>query len=300
MIQIFAPGSIGNVGPGFDILGLAVEGIGDTIIVEESDRHEITIEGRDAQLIPTDPKENTVTLAADAYFKKYGIQRRLRIELRRQLPSSGGLGASAASSVAGALAAATILGKADDKEGIVKAALVAEAHVAGKHLDNIAPCVYGGMTLVQSTEPISIYRIRNEVELTIALFTPSIKIRTKESRTVLPSSLESSVWIQQMANTSALTLGMAQGNIQMIRSGLNDLFSEPNRQHLIPGFIQAKEAAMNHGALGFSISGAGPTCFALFESLSQANASIDHIRTQFPSECSVHVGRIAKNGARVL
>lgn len=300
MVRIFSPGTIGNVGPGFDILGVAVDGIGDIFEIEEAAETKIQVTGRDAQLIPTDPRENTVTLAANALFNIFGVSREITVGIQRSLPSSGGLGASASSSVAGALGAAALLGKQDHREEIVSAALVAESYVAGKHLDNIAPCVYGGLTIVKSVDPNKIFQVPLRNRLYALLISPDIKIKTKDSRNVLPKSLTQDQWVKQMAQTTCLVAGFAMGDINMIREGLTDYYAEIYRSSLIPGFQKAKEIALQHGALGFSISGAGPSCFGLFESESSAAEAASNVEAGFPSACTVHIGPLSEEGAKIL
>ncbi|SMF69795.1 homoserine kinase [Pseudobacteriovorax antillogorgiicola] len=300
MVKVFSPGSIGNVGPGFDVLGLAVAELGDTVSMEWGENEtRVNITGRDADLIPTDPSENTVTLAAQAYLAREGFRRALDVHIERALPSSGGLGASAASSVAGAMAAAALLGKEDDHQGVVEAALTAETHVAGRHLDNIAPSVYGGLTLVQSVDPIRIHQVAVGCQPTLLLVTPNIKIKTKDSRSVLPEKLIQSDWVRQMANTCTLVNGFSRGDFDMIKHGLEDGYGERYRSPLIPGFDEAKDVCMELGALGFSISGAGPTCFAFFERRDDAEKAKEPLHHVF-GDCTVFIGSIAAEGAKVL
>lgn len=300
MVKVFSPGTIGNVGPGFDVLGLAIAGLGDTITMEESDETRIEIHGRDANLLPTDPQENTVSIAAKALFDHFGKSIDLNIRIDRDLPCSGGLGASASSSVAGALGAAALIGNQDDRTAIIEAALVAEAYVAGRHLDNIAPCLYGGLTIVQSVDPARIHQVPMNCDLFAMLITPAIKIKTKDSRAVLPESLKQGDWIQQMANTATLVNGFSLGNSAMIASGLEDHYGEKFRSKLIPHFDQAKALALDSGALGYSISGAGPTCFALFESHEKATACQKQMESLYNGECSSHVGELSREGARII
>src|SRR5690606_22611483 len=144
--RVFVPGSIGNVGPGFDVLGLAVADIGDTFELELTDGEAfVEVEGRDADKIPTDPDQNCCTIAARACLKPSGAMRKPRVSIMRRLPVAGGLGASAASSVGGAYAAAVASRQKVDDSLILQAALVGEAAVAGAHLDNIAPSLFGGL-----------------------------------------------------------------------------------------------------------------------------------------------------------
>ena len=301
-IVIFAPATIGNVGPGFDILGLAVEGLGDTITCEKmAGKSEIvSITGVDAGLIPRDPAHNTITLAAHDFFKKKGAQINLRVSLDRQLPASGGLGASAASALAGAMAAAYFTGNLDDHLNILTSALEAEAAVSGRHLDNIAPCYYGGLTLVQSINPPTIAMIPTKKNWWIALFTPTCKLDTKHARSILPQTVDTKIFVQQMANTAALVAAFAQGNEELLQASLCDLFAEPRRGQLIPYFDEIKLAALATGALGCSISGAGPSVFAICDSAQSAESVAAAMQSAAQGDGNIHCGPVAQKGARFL
>ena len=301
-IKIFAPATIGNVGPGFDILGLAVEGLGDIITCQKSSiKSEITaVTGVDAALIPLDPAQNTITLAAHHFCKKKGANLNLSFTLERQLPASGGMGASAASSLAGAMAAAYFTGNLDDHLLILGSALEAEAVVSGRHLDNIAPCYYGGLTLVQAIDPPNVVVIPVKKCWWVALLTPAIKLDTKHARSILPRTVDTKIFIQQMANTAALVAAFAQGNEELAGAALCDLFAEPKRGALIPRFDDIKLAALGSGALGCSISGAGPTIFALCDNAQSAQSVVAAMEAAAHGGCRTHCGPIAQKGARFL
>ena len=262
---VFAPASIGNVGPGFDVLGLAVEGVGDEVRLERTDGPS-TIEditGVDAELIPRVAEKNVVTVAAEAMLRALGKSGGVRVWLRKGIPQSGGLGGSAASSVAGAQAAAVASGHDPTPLEVMAAALTAEATVAGRHLDNIAACVLGGLTLCRSTDPIDVVRVPIARPLWVALVTPAVRLETRTARSVLSPTSDRADWVQQMANTAALLHGLSSGDLALISRALVDGFAEPKRAPLIPRFAEVKRAALEAGALGSSISGAGPTIFAL-------------------------------------
>jgi homoserine kinase len=302
MKRIFAPATIGNVGPGFDVLGLAIDGLGDIITATPTEKEFFldSVSGRDASLVPLDTTKNVVSIAAKAYLENKKDSRGLRLSIEKSLPISGGLGGSAASSVAGALAAAAVYGYALDHDEIFEAALVGEAAVSGRHLDNIAPCVLGGLTLVRSQDPFDVISIPVRADWWVAVCTPNIKVETKAARAVLPPASERREWIQQMANTAALVHAFSLGDAALLSRALQDVFAEPRRASLIPGFYDAKKAALDAGALACSISGAGPTLFAICESQARALSCLTEIRRVFGDASSGHVGEIAKQGARVL
>lgn len=295
----FAPGSIGNVGPGFDVLGLAIDGIGDLVTVEltqGSGRVE-SVTGLDADLIPREPERNCAAIAADSYLRPFGYRAIVRIEKR--LPLAGGMGGSAASSVAGAYAAGLALGQSPDLRDVLAAALEGEAAVAGRHLDNIAPSTVGGLALTLSVDPIDVVRLPVASRWFLALVTPHVRVQTREARALLPEQSSRSEWIRQMANTTALAHAFATGDGELLRRALDDRFAEPRRARLIPRFHEVKNAALEAGAFGASISGSGPTIFAVALEEETARACADAMQRAFgdvPS--SRYVTGIAGEGVR--
>jgi homoserine kinase len=315
----FAPGSIGNVGPGFDVLGLAVDGIGDTVTVEltEGASRIDDVTGRDAELVPRDPERNCASIAANAYLRPFGY--RAIVTIHKGLALAGGMGGSAASSVAGAYAAAlcVILSRVDgegpssvqqgrsfavyaaqDDTAVLHAALEGEAAVAGRHLDNIAPSTVGGLALSRCIDPIDVIKLPVGAEWWIALVTPRVRIQTKEARALLPDKSERAEWIQQMANTTALAHAFAVADGELLRRALDDRYAEPRRAPLIPRFYDVQRAALDAGAFGCSISGSGPTLFAVAPDERTARECAAAMEHTFGEVASTHVGAIAKEGVR--
>lgn len=294
----FAPGSIGNVGPGFDVLGLAVDGIGDRVSVEltRGSSRVDDVTGRDAELVPRDADRNCAAIAANAYLRPFGYRAIVRIE--KGLALAGGMGGSAASSAAGAYAAALALGQMPDKREIIAAALEGESAVAGRHLDNIAPSVVGGLALVRTLDPIDVIKLPVAADWWIALVTPRVRIQTKDARALLPDATDRDTWIQQMANTTALAHAFAVADGGLLRRALDDRYAEPRRASLIPRFHEVKRAALDAGAFGCSISGSGPTLFAIAANESDAQQCAKAMQTAFGEIAAAHVGAIANEGVR--
>lgn len=299
----FAPGSIGNVGPGFDVLGLAVEGIGDTVTIELThDSWRIAdVTGRDAEMVPLIPERNCAAIAAHAYLKQSGWN--AVVTIHKGLALAGGMGGSAASSVAGAYAAALALNAATSDSAIetnriIAAALEGEASVAGRHLDNIAPSVVGGLALSRSVDPIDVIKLPVAADWWITLVTPRVRIRTRDARALLPERTERAEWIQQMANTTALAHAFGIGDGELLRRALDDRYAEPRRASLIPGFYEVKRAALAAGAFACSISGSGPTLFAIAPDQATAQQCARAMESVFGEVASTHVGPIAREGAR--
>ena len=294
--RVFVPGSIGNVGPGFDVLGLAVDGIGDTVTVELTDGDaRVTVTGRDAALLPTDAT-NVAAIAAAAFLRDAHVDQRAIVTVDKGLAYAGGMGGSAASAVGGAYAAALAAGIDPRKDDIMRAALEAEATAAGRHLDNIAPSTLGGLALVRSVDPIDVIRIPTPEQWAVVLIKPDVQIKTAAARKILPELWDRNSWIQQMANTTALAYAFAAGDEELVGRALDDRYAEPLRAPLIPNFAAIKRAALDGGALGCSISGSGPTIFAITRDLDPRVP--EAMQKAAGGACDVHVGRIAREGAR--
>jgi homoserine kinase len=301
--SVFVPGSIGNVGPGFDVLGLALHGIGDTVTVETIDGGDARVEvrGIHADRIPIDPAKNTASIAARSLFHAKGERGGLRVTIDKQLPLAGGMGGSAAGSVGGALAAAMLLGCEGDTAAILSAALDGEGAVAGRHLDNIGPSLLGGLVCVVTNEPADVVRLPLADGWWLALVTPFIAVETKAARKVLPDMVDRAMFVAQMASTTATAHAFASGDGDLLRRALVDRFAEPRRSALIPGFAAAKKAALDEGALACTISGAGPTLFAVSRSESIARAAAGAMQLAFaPLGSSAHVMPAGLSGARAI
>jgi homoserine kinase len=314
---VFAPGSVGNVGPGFDILGLAVDGLGDRVTVElTKEPRPVIVRGRDADLIPTDPAKNAASIAANAMLRlrsaaappppsrrrQAGALRRpyLHVIIDKGLPVSGGMGGSAASSVAGAYAAALALGAEVSPAEIMTAALEGEMFVSGRHLDNIAPITLGGLVLSRCIDPIDVIRLAIPEKWSVALITPRVRIETKQARAILPQQWDRASWIQQMANTAALVAAFASGDGSLARRALDDLYAEPRRAPMIPHFAEVKRAALDAGAYGCSISGSGPTIFALVDASTSRRCLEAMQRAMGEIQSEARVAEIARQGAHPI
>jgi homoserine kinase len=297
----FAPGSVGNVGPGFDVLGLAVDGIGDRVTVEltHGPARVAVISGRDAELVPYEASRNVSVIAATTWLRWNGEPRNPMVSIDKGLPLAGGLGGSSASSVAGAYAAARACGATPEPREIIAAALEAEATITARHLDNIAASVLGGLTISRSLDPIDAISIPVAAPWFVALVTPNVRVDTKTARGILPAEWGRAAWVQQMANTSALAYAFASGDAELLRRALDDCYAEPLRKTLIPHFDGVKRAALDAGALGCSISGSGPTVFAIAPDEPAANACAAAMREAFAEvRATAHVGPIAREGVR--
>lgn len=313
MSTAFAPGSVGNVGPGFDVLGLAVDGIGDRVTIEltSGDSRIESITGRDAGLIPRDPSRNSCAIAAIAWLRANGREENVIVSIEKGLALSGGMGGSGASAAAGAFAAMlasrrtgfspSMVGLKPDLRSIITAALEAESFVAGRHLDNIASSVLGGLTISRSVDPIDAISVKVAAPWWVALVTPDVRIETKAARAILPEEWPTRMWVQQMANTVALTHAFAAGDGDLLARSLDDRYAEPLRANLIPHCREVKRAAVLAGAFACGISGSGPTMFAVCENESVARAAYAAMQNAFGElRSTAYAGPIANQGVRAV
>ncbi len=264
-----APGGIGNLGPGLDVLGCAIAGQRDEVIAEWSEVPGVSLRDPGHPDLPTSPERHTAAIAAAAALRAAvhgGVKLDapgIALSVRKGLPLSGGQGGSAASAVAGAAAANGLLGSVLDSNQLLACCLVAEATVAGRHLDNIAPAMLGGIVLVRSIDPIDVVRLPVPTGLRLVLAHPAQRLSTVSSRRALPATVGLATVTHQLAQVGAMVAACFLDDLALFGRAIDDRIAEPARAALIPGFAEAKRAAIEAGALGASISGSGPTAFAI-------------------------------------
>ncbi len=254
----YAAGSASNLGPGFDCLGVALSGAGDTVTAVRTESGVRVLSVSDER-IPLDPSRNTAAIAASAVLRRAGAAGGVDLTIEKGLPLAGGLGGSAASAVAGAVAADAVLGVALGKEALLEAALEAESAVAGRHADNVAPSLFGGVVLVLGLDPLRLAHCRVHESLTFVVATPSYGVKTSKARAVLPVGVPRAEAVAQAARLGALLLALERGDGPLLTLAMEDRIAEPARARLYPGYPKAKEAALAAGAVGVAVSGAGPT-----------------------------------------
>jgi len=287
-IKVFAPATIANVGPGYDILGLALEGVGEYLEMELLDSDEIIIHPiPDYPDLPLSDNENIAGIVSQAMLNELGVKQGLGIKIQKAVKPGSGLGSSGCTAAATAYALNELLGKAFSTERLVEFAILGEKATSGKaHADNVAASLLGGFCIIKSYVPLQILNIPFPKELQIVVVHPQIEVKTADSKKILKKEMAMQDVITQMGNIAALISGITTSNYDWIKSGMNDLIAEPIRSYLIPGFMKAKEIAFNSGALGCSISGSGPSVFAFCVNESQAKEVGDRWK-QFYSELEI-------------
>ena len=271
-VRVFAPATIANLGPGFDCLGVAIDGPGDTLEARTvpGGTPGVTIEEitGDAAGIPLEVERNCAGRAAQVVLAravgKAAKASALVLRLHKGLPRGSGLGSSAASAVAGAVAAHMLLGTPLGSNALLEAALEGECVASGgRHADNLAAALLGGFTIVRSHDPLDVVRLEAPALLRFVVVLPAMTLETRHARAILPESVPLTAAVANWANAAAMVAAVARGSAADLGRAVVDRVVEPARKHLIPGFDDVRKAALEAGAHGCSISGAGPSLFAV-------------------------------------
>lgn len=305
-IKAFAPATVANVGCGFDVLGFAVENPGDEVIITLKDTPGIEIlkiTGDEGKL-PLDKDLNTVSLVIEEYLKALNLAQGVQIELHKKMPLKSGLGSSAASSVVGVFALNELLGRPMAQKDLLPFAMKGEELACGSaHADNVAPALLGGFILVKSYEPLEVIQLPTPEKLWCTLIHPHIEVKTKDARAILKKNIKLKDAVTQWGNLAGFISGLYQEDYQLLGRSLDDVIVEPVRSILIPGFTEAKSAAITSGALGCSISGSGPSMFALSTSEEEANTIGKAMKHEFDKiniESETFISKVSKEGPRVI
>lgn len=305
--RVFAPGSIGNLACGFDVLGLALEGPGDEVTAYRMESPGVALRSvsGDHGRLPRDPARNTAGAAADAVLERSGANFGVALELKKGLPLAAGMGGSAASAVAAALAVSTLLDSPLSTEMVLECALVGEGVASGDtHPDNGAPSLVGGLVLVPSWNPLRIISLEVPTELFSVHVHPHMEMETAGARDILGDSVPLPDAVAQWGNTAALVTALFRNDWELLGRAVEDRFAEPVRAEFVPGFYDVKQAALDSGALAASLSGSGPSLFALCRGRERAEAAGEAMAGAFrtagglDADVLISVGRAP--GARIL
>ena len=271
-IRIHSPATVANMVCGFDILGFAVNEPYDEMRIRCKDEPGIVIVNEDDYHLPTQPEKNVAGAALLALMDELESPVGFELFIRKQIKPGSGVGSSAASAAGAVVAANRLLQDRFSKEELVRFAMNGEKLASGvKHADNIAPCIYGGVTLIRSIFPLDIIGI-TAPPLYVTIVHPQIEVRTSDARGILKQQVLLKDAIRQWGNIAGLVAGLLQGDYQLIGRSLEDVLIEPVRSILIPGFDKVKKLSKEAGALGGGISGSGPSIFMLSENETTARA----------------------------
>ncbi|PEN05012.1 homoserine kinase [Longimonas halophila] len=299
-----SPGSIGNVAVGYDVLGGAFDAVHDRVRIERIETPTVEIASITGCVteLPRRPKANTATVGLLAMHADRDLSYGFRVHIHKGIPLSSGMGGSAASAVAAMKAAQVLVDPPLTDDEVLHYALQGEQIASGAmHGDNVVPMVYGGVALTRSLDPLDVVPIPVPEGLHTALAHPHMQISTRSARAVLPEAVPVPIAVQQSANLAALVAGCAQNDLPLIGRSLHDVMIEPHRARLIPGFDAVQAAAREAGALGGSISGAGPSVFAWCPDAATAERVGTAMRRAFAIEdldADIWTAPVASNGAQ--
>jgi homoserine kinase len=307
VVTAFAPATVSNVACGFDVLGFPMEEPGDTVSARLTSTPGVQIDGilNDGGRIPRAPERNTASVAARAMLEMLGARCGVALTIRKGLPLSSGLGGSAASAAAAVVAVNALVGGKASIDQLVAAALIGEGLGAGgAHPDNIAPAICGGFVLVRRPSPPDIVRLPVPAGLTCVVIHPDLEIETAKARALLGTTVPLADAVRQWANLGALVDALHRSDFDLLARSLEDTIAEPRRAPLVPGLANIKRAALDAGALGSSLSGSGPSMFALCRDRATADrvavAMAAAVEREIGGESQTYVSSISSRGAHVI
>ncbi len=304
-IKVFAPGSVSNVGCGFDILGFAIDGIGDEMILSKNDSNKMHIKPIEGyENLPTEPSKNVAGVAIQALLDDLGSNQGFDIEIKKNIKPGSGIGSSSASAAGAVVAVNELLGKPYSREELVNFAMQGEIAASGDaHADNAAPTVLGGFCIVRAYDPLDVIQIESPKDLWCVVIHPQIEIKTKEARELLSTEVDLKKAIRQWGNVAGLISGLHQSDYDLIGRSLEDHIVEKQRKVLIPEFDNLKQAVLEAGALGCSISGSGPSVFALCEGEDKAKAvssAMNEVFSKTTIPYFIYASQVSNNGVRII
>lgn len=302
----FAPATIANVAVGFDLLGFPIEGVGDRVTVTRTPKLGVEIMSITGVVssLPIDAGKNTATVGLLQMLKDVNADFGFSVAIEKGIPMSSGMGGSASSSVAAVVAANAVLDQPFSNEKLFHYAMLGEAVASGGlHGDNIAPCLFGGLTLCRSVEPADIIKIPVPSGVFCVLVHPDIHVSTKESRGKLKKEIFLSSHVLQTAAFGGFLAGCFQNDVDLVQRSFLDIIIGPQRADQIPGFVEVKAAALAAGAIGCSISGSGPSVFAWARNKSDAEKIKTVMLKEFEKKnlkTGAWISPVSEKGARII
>ena len=301
-VKVLSPATVSNVVCGFDCLGFALATPCDEMTVRKFDRPIIRIFNHDNYGLPTDAAKNVAGVAIQALMDAAQITHGFEIEITKHIKPGSGIGSSSASSCGAVVAANKLVGDKFSRSELVQFAMEGEFLASGsRHADNVAPCVYGGFTLVRSTEPLDIVSL-DFPPMFATVIHPQIEIKTSEARSILPQQVPLKDAVRNWSNLGAFVAALAKGDYELLSRSMVDTIVEPARKSLIPKFDEVRSASLDAGAIGGGISGSGPSIFMLSaarESAENIAAAMRVVYSTTGIEFNIYVSKIHPEGVRI-
>jgi homoserine kinase len=301
-ITVFAPATVANVVCGFDCLGFALDAPCDEMTVRLIDEKTVKIKHHDNFNLPVEPEKNIAGVALLAILDEVKENVGFEVEITKNIKPGSGIGSSSASAVGAVVAANKLLDDRFSRLELAEFAMKGEQIASeGRHADNVAPCLFGGFTLVRSVEPLDIVALEFP-PLFVTVIHPQIEIKTSEARKILPPEISLKSAIQAWSNVGALVSALSKADCGLISRSLEDFIVEPVRKKLIPHFDELKTQSLKSGALGGGISGSGPSVFMLSETFATANNVEKAMREIYETteiDFNIYVSKINSEGVKV-
>lgn len=303
-IKLFCTATIANISCGFDVLGMALDKVGDEMVIRKVEEKGVKIIKIVGQDLPLETEKNVAGVAALALLSKTNTEFGFEIEIYKNIKPGSGIGSSAASSAGAVFGINELLGSPFSKHELIEFAMQGELLASGvAHADNVAPALLGGFTLVRSTNPLDVIKIHSPSELYATVIHPQIEVKTSDARQILKKSVPLKTAIKQWGNIGGLISGLYTEDYNLISRSLEDHIIEPIRSILIPKFDIVKKESIKAGALGAGISGSGPSIFALSKGLENAEKVGLRMRSVYDKigiEYEVHISKINTEGIQII
>ncbi|MCM8570456.1 homoserine kinase [Gramella jeungdoensis] len=303
-IKVFAPATVANLSCGFDVLGCCLDSVGDEMLVRKNDLNEVRITKVTGQDLPLEADENVAGVAVKALLKDLDSDQGFDIEISKKIKPGSGIGSSAASSAGAVFAVNKLLGEPYTAKDLISFAMQGELIASGnEHADNVAPALLGGFSLVRSYCPLEVLSLPVPSELRMVVLHPLIEIKTKDSRSIIKQNVSLKSAINQWGNLGALVSALYTEDYDLLGRSLEDEIVEPIRSILIPYFQELDELTIAKGALGFGISGSGPSVYALCKGDENAENVRNAIREFYEKkgiEFDLHLSGINQQGVKIL
>ncbi|MFC2079868.1 homoserine kinase [Bacteroidota bacterium] len=302
-VTVYCPATVSNVGPGFDLLGFALEEPGDELIVRRNNEGKLKIIDLSGAGLPEDPKKNIAAISANALLEDTGTDAGFDIVFTKKIKPGSGIGSSAASCVAAVVGLNELLDTPLSTAELIPFAMEGEVYASGSyHADNIAPALLGGFTLIKGYDPLDIKHIPYPADLFCALVHPDLKFMTSEGRKIIPQEVSLKTALTQAGNLAGLIAGLTTSDYGLISRSIVDHFAEPFRTDKLPEFEVLKKATIDAGALGTGLSGSGPSIFSLCRGQELATAVAKTMQKHFSAHginCRTYVSRVSEAGCRI-
>jgi len=303
-VRVFAPASIANLGCGFDVMGLALDEVGDILEITADEGDGLTITNETDVPLPDDIEQNVITPVVRKFMEMTGNKAQIDVKICQKIYPGSGIGSSAAASAAAAFGLNELFDCPLEEEDVVICGMEGENLASGGyHADNIAPAVMGGIILIRGYEPLDLIKLPVPGNFYCAVVHPDIVVTTKQAREIMPKAVPMHNAVSQWGNVGGLIAGLYSGNISLIGRSMKDAVAEPYRKQFIPGFDELREKLLDAGALAMNISGSGPSLFALTDRREIAQKAGKIMKEHFDAlgiGSNIYVVKVSNKGTKLL